>query len=329
MELVKYNVARKAIIEASNVDEVKQIMDKSEAMRVYARQAKDFEMLNRASEIRIRAERRLGEMLKAQKEAGLMNKGASEPNTNRGTTQSQGDTASPPTLADIGISKSMSSRAQATASIPELEFETIVSEYHDSQKELTSNTVRKLAIASKCAEINEFSTALPEGKYQVIYADPPWRYEHVKTTSRAIENQYPTMELDDICDLPVSDLAADDSVLYLWATSPKLAESMRVIEDWGFIYRTCAVWDKKKIGMGYYFRQQHELLLVAAKGKLSTPAPSDRKPSVFSFKRGEHSAKPVEVIEMLNSMYPDRSKIELFCRNSQPGWNAWGNQSGL
>ncbi len=325
MELVKYDMARKAIIEASNVDEVKQIMDKSEAMRVYARQAKDFEMLNRASEIRIRAERRLGEMLKAQKEAGLM---AKPSGSNQYEDRSQGDT-DPLTLADMGISKSMSSRAQATASIPELEFETIVSEHHNSQKELTSNTVRKLAIASKCAEINEFSTALPEGKYQVIYADPPWRYEHVKTTSRAVENQYPTMELDDICDLPVSDLAADDSVLYLWATSPKLAESMRVIEDWGFIYRTCAIWDKKKIGMGYYFRQQHELLLVAAKGKLPTPSPSDRKPSVFSFKRGEHSAKPVEVIEMLNSMYPDRSKIELFCRNSQPGWNAWGNQSGL
>ena len=82
----------------------------------------------------------------------------------------------------------------------------------------------------------------------MIYADPPWRYEHVKTESRAIENQYPTMDLDAICALPVRDIATDDSVLFLWATSPKLAEAMRVIDAWGFTYRTCMAWVKEKIG---------------------------------------------------------------------------------
>ena len=107
-----------------------------------------------------------------------------------------------------------------------------------------------------------------EKTYPLVYADPPWQYEHSVSQSRDIENQYPTMTLEQICDLPVSELSAQDAILFLWATSPKLEESMRVIESWGFMYRTCAVWDKQKIGMGYYFRQQHELLLVATKGSM-------------------------------------------------------------
>jgi len=169
---------------------------------------------------------------------------------------------------------------------------------------------------------------LPDNKYEVIYADPPWRYEFSKSDSREIENQYPTMELDDICALPISNLAADNSVLYMWTTSPKLEESFKVLNAWGFEYKTCAVWDKKKIGMGYYFRQQHELILIATKGSLPAPEPSTRVSSVIEFPRGKHSAKPLEVIELLNTMYPARSKIELFCRDPQEGWTAWGNQSG-
>jgi N6-adenosine-specific RNA methylase IME4 len=166
-----------------------------------------------------------------------------------------------------------------------------------------------------------------EARYPVIYGDPPWRYEHVKTESRAIENQYPTMALDEIAALPVNACATEDAVLFLWATSPKLAEAMGVIASWGFSYRTSAVWDKGQIGMGYYFRQQHELLLVAVKGSPPTPQPDARPSSVFRAPRGDHSLKPVALYEAIERMYPTLPKLELFARSTREGWAAWGNQT--
>jgi N6-adenosine-specific RNA methylase IME4 len=135
------------------------------------------------------------------------------------------------------------------------------------------------------------------------------------------------MDLDEICALPVGDLAARDAILFLWTTSPKLTESIKVLGSWGFEYRTCAVWDKQKIGMGYYFRQQHEILLVATKGNIPVPEPSSRHSSVISIDRGQHSKKPEKFYEIIEKMYPELPKIELFCRSRRSGWAAWGNQS--
>lgn len=164
-------------------------------------------------------------------------------------------------------------------------------------------------------------------RYPVVYADPPWRYEHAESESRAIENQYPTMTLDEICALPLGTITTPDAILFLWATSPKLEEALRVVREWGFTYRTCSVWDKEKIGMGYYFRQAHELLLVATKGKPPTPPPSARPGSVLRAARGKHSSKPDEMREAIERMYPELPKVEMFCRSPRDGWGAWGNQA--
>lgn len=171
------------------------------------------------------------------------------------------------------------------------------------------------------------SPDLPTQRYPVIYADPPWRYEFAESESRAIENQYPTMTLDEIRALNVTDLATPDAILFLWATSPKLAEAMSVIDAWGFTYRSSAVWVKPQLGMGYYFRQQHEILLVATRGEMPAPAPADRPRSVVTADRLAHSAKPVEFAEAIERMYPALPKIELFCRAPRDGWAVWGNQS--
>jgi len=190
-------------------------------------------------------------------------------------------------------------------------------------KERREERVKKIVEISKgnstLEQIAEF--------YPVIYVDPPWRYEHSESESRAIENQYPTMSLDEIKALDITAITTDDCVMFMWATSPKLAESLEVIAAWGFSYRTCAVWDKQKIGMGYYFRQQHELLLVAVKGSPPTPKPENRPSSVLSYPRGKHSAKPVEVYEIIEAMYPEMPKLEMFSRNPRAGWGSWGNQS--
>ena len=186
----------------------------------------------------------------------------------------------------------------------------------------------RVARVEKINEISQGNEELSLDKtYPVIYADPPWQYQHSETDSRKIENHYPTMSLDDICNMPVSKLAAADSILFLWTTSPKLEEGLRVLNSWGFKYTTCAIWDKQKKGLGYYFRQNHEILLIGKRGGIPTPEPKDRPDSIISIPKGKHSAKPFEFHKIIENMYPDFSKIELFCREAQPGWDVWGNQS--
>lgn len=143
-ELIKYEAARIAINEACAVDEVLDIKNKHEAMRLYAKQTKNIEMANQCAEIRIRAERRLGQMLKQQKEDGLMNTGAKGlPGNENSLVQSHDETT--PKLSDIGISKSMSSRAQAIANVPDQEFEETITKFRDDQDELTSAAIRNLS----------------------------------------------------------------------------------------------------------------------------------------------------------------------------------------
>jgi N6-adenosine-specific RNA methylase IME4 len=186
---------------------------------------------------------------------------------------------------------------------------------------------RRAERVERVAAMANPSPSLPTQRYPVIYADPPWRYEFAESESRAIENQYPTMTLDEIRGLDVAGMSTDDAILFMWATSPKLAEAMSVIESWGFTYRSSAVWVKPQLGMGYYFRQQHELLLVATRGDMPAPAPADRPRSVVTADRTAHSEKPAEFAEAIERMYPTLPKIELFCRAPREGWAVWGNQS--
>lgn len=198
------------------------------------------------------------------------------------------------------------------------------------QRRQERTSKRRQERTEKVNKINQGNTSIQEldQTFSVIYADPPWQYEHANSENRAIENHYPTMDLGEICRMPVSKMAAKDAVLFLWATPPKLAEAMQVVDAWGFVYRTCMVWDKEKIGMGYYARQQHELLLIAARGELPVPKPADRPASVIRIKRSAvHSAKPAEFYELIERMYPEYDKIELFARNTRNGWSAWGNQA--
>ena len=135
------------------------------------------------------------------------------------------------------------------------------------------------------------------------------------------------MLLEEICALPVGDLATDDAILYLWATAPKLAECMTVIEAWGFEYRTNIIWDKCKIGMGYHARNQHEILRIAKRGSIPPPKPGEQPASVIRVPRGKHSEKPVEFYEIIEKAYPELLKIELFNRSPREGWAVWGNES--
>jgi N6-adenosine-specific RNA methylase IME4/ParB-like chromosome segregation protein Spo0J len=175
----------------------------------------------------------------------------------------------------------------------------------------------------------KFDTASP---VPIILSDPPWQYDKdpYGRTTWAIEAKYPTMPTKDICALPVAKRARQDAVLFLWATSPKLPDAMEVIKAWGFRYVTCMVWVKDKWGLGSYVRQQHELLLIAKRGKgLPVPKGKNRPSSVIQAKRRAHSAKPFVVHRLIEQMYPeyDGQRLEMFARKKRKGWLGWGNQA--
>lgn len=169
-----------------------------------------------------------------------------------------------------------------------------------------------------------YALGTPGIRYGVIYADPPWSYSlDYEGSARSISNQYQTMSIADICAMKVP--AAADCVLYLWATAPLLPEALDVIKAWGFEYKSCAVWDKVKLGMGYWFRGQHELLLVGKRGNARTPAAAQRISSVIRCPRGLHSRKPDYVRDQIAAWYPE-PRLEMFTRTKRPGWDAFGNQ---
>jgi N6-adenosine-specific RNA methylase IME4 len=187
---------------------------------------------------------------------------------------------------------------------------------------------RRVARLQRLVETSKGNTALnTTRRFPIVLADPPWRYEHPTFgSSRDIEEHYPTLTLEEICALPVAQLAMENALLFLWVPPPKLGEAFEVIKAWGFDYRTGIVWDKQSIGMGNYVRQQHEHLLIARRGEFPTPAPALRPCSIIKAPRREHSQKPDETYGLIERMYPTLPKIELFARNTRPGWDAWGNE---
>jgi N6-adenosine-specific RNA methylase IME4 len=203
----------------------------------------------------------------------------------------------------------------------------------DGKKRWSSNRLRAAIAQGKAFQRTRKVEldAATLGKFVILYADPPWQYENppMGGSNRSIENHYPTMTLEEICALPVGDVAHDEAVLFMWATSPKLYECMKVLDAWAFTYRTDMVWIKDQIGMGYHVRGKHESLLIAKRGELPPPAVDARPESVIEAPRLEHSAKPPVLYDIIDRMYPDVRKIELFGRAPEQRklWTAWGNQA--
>jgi N6-adenosine-specific RNA methylase IME4 len=164
--------------------------------------------------------------------------------------------------------------------------------------------------------------------YGVIYADPPWRFEPYSRDTgmdRAADNHYPTMDADAIADLTIP--AAEDCVLFLWATVPMLEDALSLIKQWGFEYKSHQVWVKDRIGTGYWFRNKHELLLVATRGTPPAPAPGTQWESVVQAPLAKHSVKPEAFAEMITSLFPTVPKLEMFARRQRAGWDSWGAEA--
>jgi len=163
---------------------------------------------------------------------------------------------------------------------------------------------------------------LPQGVYDVVYADPPWEY--YLNLRGSPDSHYATMSMDALCNLKFP--FAEDAVLFLWTTNAQLENAFLLLKAWGFSYKSHLVWIKNKFGTGSYFRGQHELLLLAIKGKISCPLEENRPSSVFLADVEEHSKKPNQVRRIIQKMYPNRKYLELFAREKAEGWEAWGNE---
>lgn len=314
--LVHYDQARRELALASSIDEVKMIRDQAEAIRQYIKQQKgSFEMQNQAAEIKLRAERRAGEILKERE----------IPVANQYSATSHDVIKQPPTLKELEITPMQSMRWQAEAEIPEERFEQFIAETKAAAEELTSKAALNIALKMKHEEErkDKVSRPLPEGIFNVIYADPPWKYENSGFAMSA-EKHYEVMDLYDIQVLPIGKHTPSDAILFLWATNPLLQDAFSVIESWGFEYKTNMVWVKDNATAGFYVRGQHELLLICTKGSL---LPSGDLPiSIINGKNDIHSKKPEIVYSIIENMFPGATKCELFARSQRAGWTSWGNE---
>ena len=190
--------------------------------------------------------------------------------------------------------------------------------------------------------LDELYPLLPDKKYQVIYADPPWDYGGkmqydktcIKTENIGFERnifissasfKYPTVKLNDLKKLNVPSIADDDCILFMWTTGPQFANSIELGESWGFEYKTVAfVWDKQVHNPGRYTLSQTEFVLAFKKGKFPAPRGARNVRQLVSVHRGKHSEKPEIVIDGITKMFPEQSKIELFARKNYYGWDNWG-----
>ena len=315
-ELIQWDKIRTIIETSKDIEVLTAIKNKLRAYQVLAEQSKQsMEVQVKIAIYKARADRKCGEWLKD--------------NINAGNPQLSKDTTI--RLKDLKVTRDESSRLQKIADIPEKKFESILQEAEIETRKITNNMLVNIAKeAERKKRDNQPKPELPEGKYGVIYADPPWQYEAVqqiegKITSAA-KHHYSTMSIEQLCELKVCDLADNDCVLFIWTTSPLLEKCFPVINTWGFSYRASFVWDKIKHNVGHYNSVRHEFLLIATKGK-GTPENVKLFDSVQSIeKTKKHSEKPEEFREIINILYPKRKKIELFARVKKEGWNQWGNE---
>ena len=178
---------------------------------------------------------------------------------------------------------------------------------------------------------------LPDKKYHIIYADPPWTFKtwSNKGKGKSAEQHYDCMNIDGIKALPVQDICENDAACIMWVTYPLLKEGIETLEAWGFTYKTVAfTWVKRNkkspswfMGMGYYTRSNAEIAILGTKGKVLERA-NKNVPQVCDERIMEHSRKPDIIRQRIVDLFGDISRIELFCRTSPEGWDAWGNEVG-
>ena len=181
--------------------------------------------------------------------------------------------------------------------------------------------------------------SLPNKKYNIIYADPPWSFnssiyqDNGRTFDKNITNYYPTMSSKEICDLPIENLSEKNCILFIWTTDSHLPDSLKVIDSWGFKYKTIGfTWVKQYKSGSYcynfspYLLKSTEICLIGIKGKLKNIKKSNNVKGLVFAERTEHSKKPDCVRDRIVELCGDLPRIELFARQKKEGWDVWGNE---
>ncbi len=322
-ELVKWDSARKALAEATSIDEVKAIHDKVVAFQAYARQTKQsLEVQNDVAEFKLKCERSMGEMLKETD----LNVGG-RPNRNRSQLATGFST-----LDDIGINKSQSSRYQTIARLPEKAFEQHVAEVKENNRELTEvglishikQVFRQTDMAKQREQINKRTAQMPKGLFDVIVVDPPWPYEtgnNYDPDGFRGGTPYPEMSLEQIKGLTLP--VADDCVLWLWTTHKFMRHAFVLLDEWGFRDVSILCWVKNKMGIGKWLRSKSEYCIMAVKGKPKVFLTNQT--TVLQADVGVHSKKPDMFYKMVEELCVGR-KLDVFARNTRDGWSVYGNE---
>ena len=326
-QLIPWDEFKHQLAVTQSLDIVKDILDKTAALQVYARDSRQgLDTQNKIAEYRLWTQRRAGELLAPQRENSLANLRQNAP------TSQPTSSALPPKLAEIGISADESSQWQRIAAIPEAVLQEHVADTKAAKRELTTVGALRLAkelVRQTTREDNAamvLATEPPplQASYQTIVLDPPWDWgdEGDNDQLGRATPTYATMPLDKVAALPVGALAAVNCHLYLWITNRSLPKGFGLIEAWGFRYITCLTWIKPSFGMGNYFRGSTEQVLFAVKGSL--PLLRHDAPTHFQAPRpGRHSGKPVEFYRLVESCSPG-PWLEMFARQERPGWVVWG-----
>ncbi len=309
--LLKLDNATKMLAEVRDAKDAKSLMDLASAAEHYARKHKlGEEAISHAHAISVEAHAMLGQFWKQEPKhlGGRGNKNIVPEGTNF-VSQSK-EIKDGLLLSDIKEED------------PE-QFE----EIKNGKKKVTQ-VKRERTRAKALKKVQE----LPSGKFRVFYADPPWKYGDtlagdLDANYGGAEKHYPSMTIAELAALPITERADDSAVLFLWVTSPLLFECQAVFKAWGFTYKSAFIWDKVKHNMGHYNSVRHELLLICTRGSC-TPDVNKLHDSVQTIERSEHSRKPEEFRQIIDTIYPYGRRVELFARGEAPGkWETWGAES--
>lgn len=326
--LVKLEGAGRALAEARTLDEVKHVHDIATAAAEYARAARlGLEAQNHAAEIKLRAERKAGELLRGLERA--------TPQTARIVFNAKHDTEYATVLEDTNTTRLDAHRWQKIAALPDETFEQFIAETVERRAELTTTgalrIVKELEREAKRQENAQHvatvitTDAIP-AEFTTIVIDPPWDWGDegdVNQLGRA-KPDYATMSIEQLHALPVGEISDVDCHIYMWITNRSAPKGFALLDSWGFRYVTMLTWPKPSFGMGNYFRGQTEHIIFGVKGSQQLRR-KDASTLLPTWQRGPngHSSKPSEIYEFIESCSPG-PYVEMFSRVKRDGWSAWG-----
>lgn len=339
--LVRYEAARAALEAAVTADEIMAVEMTAAALEHIGRVAKDTQLETNAYVLRTRAKAKLGALLDQAEEAGTFGKGRPGKSTEAEHFRVK--------LKDAGIDRKLSAESRRLSGIGQQALDALMRRVEDESAK--RGTVARDVLRTKerddrhaarvrlQQELSDTTEQLACGrKFPVIYADPATRFLS-GFGAKSIENHYPTMTMEELCDLPVAARCLKDCQLFVWSTVPQLANTITLLlAAWGgFKYSSHCMWDKtdaeheNEIGAGLVFRNQHEVLIYATRG--NPPGPKWHPASIFRERKREHSRKPDYYREMIRRMTEGVPVLELFARVDAQhplpqGFYSWGNQAG-